>query len=56
MPSTVTIVDLETMYPIADVVTCTMPHGSRFSADGSKHYSACMMDNQLVEIDGATST
>ena len=54
IPSTVTIVDLETMFPIADVVTCTMPHGSRFSADGTKHYSACMMDNQLVEIDGAT--
>ena len=54
VPSTVTIVDLETMFPIADVVTCTMPHGSRFSADGSRHYSACMMDNQLVEIDGAT--
>ena len=54
IPSTVAIVDLETMFPIADVVTCTMPHGSRFNADGSKHYSACMMDNQLVEIDGAT--
>ena len=54
IPSTVTIVDLETMFPIADIVTCTMPHGSRFNADGSKHYSACMMDNQLVEIDGAT--
>ncbi len=52
VPSTVTIVDLETMFPVADVVTCTMPHGSRFNADGSKHYSACMMDNQLVEIDG----
>ena len=54
VPSTVTIVDLETMFPIADVVTCTMPHGSRFNAAGTKHYSACMMDNQLVEIDGAT--
>ena len=54
VPSTVTIVDLESMYPIADVITCTMPHGSRFNADGSMHYSACMMDNQLVEIDGAT--
>ena len=54
VPSTVAIIDLETMYPIADVVTCTMPHGSRFNADGSMHYSACMMDNQLVEIDGAT--
>lgn len=54
VPSTVSIVDLETMEPVADVVTCTMPHGSRFSADGTKHYSACMMDNQLVEIDGAS--
>ena len=54
VPSTVTIVDLDDMFPIADVVTCTMPHGSRFTADGSRHYSACMMDNQLVEIDGAT--
>ncbi len=53
VPSTVTIVDLETMFPVADVVTCTMPHGSRFDTDGSKHYSACMMDNQLVEIDGS---
>ncbi len=54
LPSTITIVDLETMFPIADVVTCTMPHGSRFNADGSRHFSACMMDDQLVEIDGAT--
>lgn len=54
LPSTVSIVDLETMEPVADVTTCTMPHGSRFNADGSKHYSACMMDNQLVEIDGAS--
>src|SRR4029078_4844700 len=28
-----------------------MPHGSRFSADGTHHYSACMMDDMLVEID-----
>jgi DNA-binding beta-propeller fold protein YncE len=28
-----------------------MPHGSRLNADGSKHYSACMMDDMLVEID-----
>ena len=53
VPSTIAIVDLESMSPVADVVTCTMPHGSRFSADGALHYSACMMDNQLVEIDGA---
>ena len=52
-PSTIAIIDLETMSSIADAVTCTMPHGSRFNADGSRHYSACMMDNQLVEIDAA---
>lgn len=53
-PSTVSIVDLETMTPVAEAVTCTMPHGSRFNADGTRHYSACMMDNQLVEMDAAT--
>lgn len=53
-PSTVSIIDLETMIPIGDAVTCTMPHGSRFNGDGTRHYSACMMDNQLVEIDAAT--
>ncbi len=54
VPSTVSIVDLETMFPIGETVTCTMPHGSRYGVDGSMHYSACMMDNQLVEINGAT--
>jgi DNA-binding beta-propeller fold protein YncE len=28
-----------------------MPHGSRLSPDGSHHYSGCMMDDLLVEID-----
>jgi DNA-binding beta-propeller fold protein YncE len=28
-----------------------MPHGSRLNAAGTKHYSACMMDDMLVEID-----
>ncbi len=51
VPSTVSIVDVETMTEIARAETCTMPHGSRFSPDGMKHYSACMMDDQLVEID-----
>ena len=56
MPSTVSIVDLTTMFEIDRVQTCTMPHGSRFSHDGRAHYSACMMDDQLVEIDGASLT
>jgi DNA-binding beta-propeller fold protein YncE len=42
------------MLEVARIPTCTMPHGSRLNADGTKHYSACMMDDLLVEIDTAT--
>jgi DNA-binding beta-propeller fold protein YncE len=31
-----------------------MPHGSRINPQGTKQYSACMMDDQLVEIDTRT--
>lgn len=54
VPSSVSVVTAEDMTEIARIRTCTMPHGSRLSADGSRHYSACMMDEQLVEIDTAT--
>ena len=50
VPSTLSIIDTKTMFEIAQVETCTMPHGSRMSVDGTHHYSACMMDNQLVEV------
>ena len=40
VPSTVTIVDLESMYPLADVVTCTMPHGSPSTPTAPRIYSA----------------
>ena len=36
---------------VARIPTCTMPHGSRINPQGTKHYSACMMDDMLVEID-----
>jgi DNA-binding beta-propeller fold protein YncE len=51
VPSDVSVVAAAEMVEIARIKTCTMPHGSRLSADGSKHYSACMMDDMLVEID-----
>ena len=54
VPSTLSIVDTETMFEIDQTTTCTMPHGSRMSPDGSRHYSACMMDNQLVETSTQT--
>ena len=54
VPSSVSVVTSEDMTEIARIPTCTMPHGSRLNADGTRHYSACMMDEQLVEIDTAT--
>jgi DNA-binding beta-propeller fold protein YncE len=44
----------EEMQEIARVTTCVMMHGSRLSPDGSRHYSACMMEDMVVEIDTRT--
>jgi DNA-binding beta-propeller fold protein YncE len=54
VPSDVSVIAADEMVEIARIRTCTMPHGSRMSADGTKHYSACMMDEELVEIDTRT--
>ena len=51
VPSDVSVVALDEMVEIARIPTCTMPHGSRLNAAGTKHYSACMMDDMVVEID-----
>ncbi len=51
VPSSVSVVETESMAEILQIETCAMPHGSRLSADGRRHYSVCMMDDQLVEID-----
>ena len=54
VPSSVSIVHAESMTEVARVTTCRMPHGSRFNPQGTRHYSACMMDHRVVEIDTAT--
>jgi DNA-binding beta-propeller fold protein YncE len=51
VPSSVSIVATDEMVEVARVPTCTMPHGSRINAQGTKQYSACMMDDMAVEID-----
>jgi DNA-binding beta-propeller fold protein YncE len=51
VPSNVSIVATGEMVEVARVPTCTMPHGSRINAQGTKQYSACMMDDIAVEID-----
>jgi DNA-binding beta-propeller fold protein YncE len=54
VPSSVSVVATAEMQEIAKVTTCVMPHGSRLSPDGKRHYSACMMDDLAVEIDTRT--
>jgi DNA-binding beta-propeller fold protein YncE len=54
VPSSVSVVYTPTNTEVARTQTCTMPHGSRISADGMFQYSTCMMDDQLVEIDTRT--
>jgi DNA-binding beta-propeller fold protein YncE len=51
VPSSVSVVSTDPFVEVARIETCTMPHGSRLNPQGTKHYSACMMDDMLVEID-----
>ena len=51
VPSSVSVVSTQTMTEVARLKTCTMPHGSRLNSAGTKQYSACMMDDMLVEVD-----
>ena len=54
VPSSVSVVATDPMLEVARITTCAMPHGSRLNPRGTKHYSACMMDDMLVEIDTQT--
>jgi DNA-binding beta-propeller fold protein YncE len=51
VPSSISVVATDKMVEVKRIQTCTMPHGSRLNHAGTKHYSACMMDDMLVEID-----
>ncbi len=51
VPSGVSLVFAPFMDQMAQIETCVMPHGSQITHDGLHHYSACMMSDQLVEID-----
>ncbi len=50
-PSSISVVATDQMIEVKRIRTCTMPHGSRLNHAGTKHYSVCMMDDMLVEID-----
>ena len=54
VPRACSIVATDEIVEVARMPTCTMPHGSRINAQGTKQYSACMMDDMVVEIDTRT--
>ena len=51
VPSSHSVIYTPTQTEVTRIITCTMPHGSRIDPSGRFHYSGCMMDDQLVEID-----
>ncbi len=53
-PSSLSIVEGDSMTEIARPETCRMPHGSRLNPQGTLHYSGCMMSDLLVEVDART--
>lgn len=51
VPGTLSVVDAVSLQEVARIETCARPHGSRLSRDGRLHYSVCVADDELVEID-----
>jgi len=54
VPSSVSVIDTRTNTEVTQIPTCTMPHGSRVDPTGTRQYSTCMMDDQLVEVSAVT--
>ncbi len=50
-PSTISVVETETMTEVADVEVGIMPHSSRLNRSGNRLYSVMMMTDELVETD-----
>ena len=51
VPSAVSVVSTDPLAELKRIPTCIMPHGSRLNPQGTRQYSACMMEDLLVEID-----
>ena len=50
-PSSISVVDPESMTEVGQVDVGVMPHGARMNREGSKLYLVNMMDDVLVEVD-----
>lgn len=50
-PSTLSVVDAETMMRLTDIPVGIMPHGTRINSSGDAAYHVSMMTDELYEID-----
>jgi DNA-binding beta-propeller fold protein YncE len=50
-PSSISVIDPESMSEVGSVDVGVMPHGARMNRQGSRLYSVNMMDDVLVEVD-----
>ena len=50
-PSTISVVETETMTEVVQIEVGIMPHGSRLGVAEDRQYSVTMMTDELVEID-----
>ena len=50
VPSDLSVVFTPNLREVARITSCLMPHGSRTSVSGSRHYHVCMHSDQLVEL------
>ena len=50
-PSSISVVETDTMIEVERIPTGIMPHGSRLSSNGTWLYSVNMMSDEVVEVD-----
>jgi DNA-binding beta-propeller fold protein YncE len=51
--NSVSVLYLPSFLQVVQIATCDMPHGSRYNHAGTVVYVACMMSDELVEIDAS---
>ncbi|GMR14350.1 MAG: YncE family protein [Gemmatimonadota bacterium] len=54
VPSTISVVYTPDMIEVGQIATCTQPHGLRVGPRGTRLYTNCIQDDQLVEVDTRT--
>jgi DNA-binding beta-propeller fold protein YncE len=53
-PSSISVVYTPELMEVAQTTTCTQPHGGRMHPLGTRWYTNCVADDQMVEIDTQT--